>query len=276
MTGRPIHITHVMKFRPYFVAVLATCFWMGSASAGLFDDEEARRAILDLRQRVEAVRLESDKKLVEETRRATDDSAQFRRSLLDLQNQIEALRGDLARATGQNEQLVRDVADTRRQLAEVQRQQKDVSQGVDERLRKFEPVKVSVDGRDFTAEPLEKRDFEAALAIFRKGDFVASQTVFVDFLKRYPQSGYGPSALFWLGNAQYATRDYKEAVTNFRSLLSLSPDHVRAPEAVLSIANCQVELKDTKAARKTLEDLLKAYPQSEAAGAAKERLARLK
>ena len=28
----------------------------GSASAGLFDDEEARRAILDLRQRVEAVK----------------------------------------------------------------------------------------------------------------------------------------------------------------------------------------------------------------------------
>ncbi len=79
-----------------------------------------------------------------------------------------------------------------------------------------------------------------------------------------------------MGNAQYATRDYKEAVINFRSLLTLAPDHVRAPEAVLSIANCQVELKDTKSARKTLEDLIKAYPQSEAAIAAKERLSRLK
>ena len=51
---------------------------------------------------------------------------------------------------------------------------------------------------------------------------------------------------------------------------------MRAPEAVLSIANCQIELKDTRAARKTLEDLIKAYPQSEAAVAGKERLARLK
>ena len=41
-------------------------------------------------------------------------------------------------------------------------------------------------------------------------------------------------------------------------------------------ANCQVELKDTRAARKTLEDLIKAYPQSEAAVAAKDRLTRLK
>ena len=45
---------------------------------------------------------------------------------------------------------------------------------------------------------------------------------------------------------------------------------------MLSIANCQVELKDTKAARKTLEDLIKAYPQSEAAAAARQRLPRLK
>ena len=45
---------------------------------------------------------------------------------------------------------------------------------------------------------------------------------------------------------------------------------------MLSIANCQMELKETKGTRKTLEDLVSTYPQSEAALAAKERLARLK
>ncbi len=228
----------------------ATC----SAQAGLFEDEEARRAILDLRSSQEEARSSRE---------------EMRRSLLDLQNQIEVLRADLARMHGQNEQLARSVS-------ELQRQQKDVMQGVDDRLRKFEPSKVSVDGREFMAEPAEKRDFEAALGIFRKGDFAASQVAFLDFLKRNPQSGYVPSAYFWLGNARYATRDYKEAVQNFRSLLAQAPDHLRAPEAVLSIANCQVELKDLRGARKTLEELVKAYPQSEAAAAAKDRLARLK
>ena len=126
------------------------------------------------------------------------------------------------------------------------------------------------------AEPSEKKAFEAALALFRKADFAGAQTAFVDFLNRYSQSGYGPSALFWLGNAQYATRDYKEAIINFRALISKAPDHLRTPEAVLSVANCQVELKDVRGARKTLEDLIKAYPQSEAAVTAKDRLARLK
>ncbi len=244
----------------------------GPAHAGLFDDEEARKAILDLRQKVEANRIATESgnaRLGEELRRASDENVQMRRSLLDLQNQIEQLRSELAASRGQSEQLTR-------QLSETQQRQKDLAVAVEDRLRKFEPVKVTVDGQEFSVDPAEKRDFEAALATFRKGEFAPAQAAFADFVKRYPQSGYVPSALFWLGNAQYANRDYNGAIANFRALLTRSPDHVRAPEAVLSIANCQIELKDTRAARKTLDDLMKAYPQSEAAGAARERLARLR
>ncbi|SEA06301.1 tol-pal system protein YbgF [Variovorax sp. YR216] len=235
------------------LAAALLCASLG-AQAALFEDDEARRAILDLRQRVETIRTQG-----------ADENAQLRRSLLDLQNQIEQMRGDLARMTGQNEQLTKS-------LSEMQQRQTDL----DTQLKKNEPSKVAIDGREFNADPREKADFEAALGVFRAGQFAQAQTAFADFVKRYPQSGYNASALFWLGNAQYATRNYNEAIANFRSMLSLAPDHAKAPEAVLSIANCQIELKDTKAARRTLEDLTKAYPQSEAAQAGRERLSRLR
>lgn len=267
-----------------WLSVVALVLVCGSATAGLFDDEEARRAILDLRQKLEAQRLESDQKLSDQIRRSTErlsersaeENAQMRRSLLELQGQIDGLRTEMANLRGQNEQAIRDNQVLQKQLADVQRQQKDAAVALEDRVKKFEPMKVTVDGKEFMADPTEKRDFESALTTFRKGDFAQAQPAFVDFLKRYPQSGYAPSSLFWLGNAQYATKDYKEAVVNFRSLLAQAPDHVRAPEAVLSIANCQIELKDTRGARKTLEDLGKAYPQSEAAVAAKDRLTRLR
>ncbi len=137
-------------------------------------------------------------------------------------------------------------------------------------------VRVLFEGREFAAELLEKRDFELAMVLIRKSDFAAAQKAFFDFLTRYPKSGYAPSGLFWLANAQYQTRDYKEAILNFRQMISTAPDHLRAPEAALSVANCQAELKDTRGARKTLDDLIKAYPASEAAGAAKDRLKLLK
>ncbi|MDI9232668.1 tol-pal system protein YbgF [Limnohabitans lacus] len=247
-----------LKFLSRLAVMLA---WAGvacTAQAALFEDDEARRAILDLRQRLD----QSNKSLSEE-------NAQLRRSLLDLQSQIESLRSDVSQTRGAQETLVRDVS-------EVQQRQKDVAAGVDARLRKFEPIKVSVDGLEFLAEPAEKRDYESAMEIFRKGDFVAAQTALVQFLQRNGRSGYAPSALFWLGNAQYANKGYKDAMANFQQLLTVAPTHARAPEAMLAISNVQLELKDLKGARKSLEDLVKAFPASEAANTARDRLTRLR
>ena len=259
------------------LSCLAVCLLtLSPARAALFEDDEARRAILDLRQKVDIIQQRN----ADQLRKLTDDNAQsseqtssqltqLRKSMLELSNLIESLRSELAAVRGQGEQLARE-------LAEVQRRQKDIAQGTEDRLKKFEPAKVSVDGQDFMAEPAEMRDFEAALAIMRKGDFAKALPAFTEFVRRYPGSGYQPSALFWLGNVHYAQRSYKEAIAQYRALVTSTPAHLRAPEALLSIANCQIELKETKTARKTLDELVKAYPQSEAASVGKERLAKLK
>src|SRR5512133_2281858 len=78
-------------------ALVVLCLAASStASAALFEDDEARRAILDLRQRVEAQRLAGERQ-AEDLRRATEENSQLRRSLLELQSQIESLRGEIAR-----------------------------------------------------------------------------------------------------------------------------------------------------------------------------------
>ena len=233
----------------------------GAARAALLEDDEARRAILDLRQRLEATN--------NAFKAQADDSAQLRRVLMDLQGQIDNLQSELNKFRGAQEQLTRDVSD-------IQLRQRDAQTGLDERLRKFEPASITVDGREFQVEPAEKRDYDAAMEVFRKGDFAAAQGNLQRFVQHYPQTGYMPSALFWLGNASYAVKDYKASLAQFKQMLSLVPTHVRAPEAMLAISNVQLELKDTKAARKTLEDLIKAYPQSDAAQAAKDRLPKLR
>ena len=232
-----------------------------SAQAALFEDEEARRAILDLRQRLEATN--------NALKAQSEDNAQLRRVLVDLQGQIDLMRADLNKSRGAQEQLTRD-------LSEVQLRQRDAQTGLEERLRKFEPLTVKLDGEEFQVEQAEKRDFDAAMEVFRKGDFAAAQTSLQRFVQRYPQTGYLPSALFWLGNASYANKDYKTSLAQFRQMLTQAPAHARVPEAMLALSNVQIELKDTKAARKTLEDLIKAHPQSDAAQAAKERLPKLR
>lgn len=239
-----------MRHAARALSALGLCMAFMPSAHALFEDAEARRAILELRQRFDT---------------SAEESAQMRRSLLDLQAQIEALRADLAQLRGQNEQLAREAS-------EIQRAQS----GMDERLSRFEPGEVQVDGLRFVATPQERSDFEAALGMFRNGDFPAARKAFAAFVNAYPQSGYIPSARFWLGNTQYAGRDYEEAMANFRSVMRAGPAHERAPEAALSLANCQLEMKDSKAARQTLEALMRDYPDSDAAQTARERLKSIK
>ena len=246
------------------LVALAAALVLPLQAQAFLGDDEARRAIIELRQRFEASEARQAE-LIEQVK--TQSNAQ--RSLLELSNQIEQLRSEMATLRGQNEQLAREVA-------ELQRKQADAQAGIDQRLRQFEPTKISLDGRDFTATPAEQRDYEAAMALLRRSEFPAAANAYADFLQRYPESGYTPSVLYWLGNAQYANRAYKESIDSHRRLASQFPGHLRVPEAMLAMANSQVEMKDSRAARRTLEDLVKFHPNTEAASVARERLSRLR
>ncbi len=251
------------------IAIAALCLgaalFTPAARAGLFDDDEARRAILDIRAKIE----QNSERQRAGQQQLSDQIEQLKRSILDLNNQLEQVRGDNAKLRGQNEELTRVVS-------ELQRRQKDMQSGVDDRMRKFEPQKVSVDGKEFSVDPEEKRQYDEAMELLRKSDFAGTANALGNFRKRYPTSGYNESALFWLGNAQYGVRQYREAIASFRALVGAAPEHPKAPEAMLAIANCQAELKDSKGARKTIDELLKTYPKSEAAQAGRERLGSLK
>jgi tol-pal system protein YbgF len=231
-----------------------------AAHAGLFDDDEARKAILDIRTRIENVQRELGTRL--ETK--ADKS-----SLLDLANQNEQLRLDVAKLRGQIEVLTNE-------LANSQQRQKDFYVDLDTRVRKLEPQKVNVDGREASVEQGEQRTYDAALAMFKGSDYKNAALGFTDFLRRYPQSGYAASANYWLGTAYYAQRDYRNAIAAQQTVLKSFPDSTKAPDALLNIATCYIELKDKVQAKRALDQVIAQYPETPAARAAKERLATLR
>lgn len=251
------------------LALFVGALFVQPAQAGLFEDDEARKAIIELRAKVIANE-DVAKQRAEQLNALIQDQLQpLRRSMLDLNGQIDTLRAEIAKLRGANEQLARDLADTQRKLA-------DQSQSVEARFKPLEPQKVALDGREFQVGPDERNQYEAAIGLVRRGDFAEAVAALSGFLKRYPASGYTDSVRFWLGNAQYGKRDYKDAIATFKAFIAGNANHPRAPEALLALANCQIELKDNKGARRSLDDLVKAYPGTEAAQAAKERLAALR
>jgi tol-pal system protein YbgF len=225
------------------------------AGAGVFDDDEARKAILDLRTKVDTLAHDLNARI---------DTKSDKSSTLDLVSQNELTMQEIAKLRGQIEVLANE-------LANAQKRQKDFYVDLDTRLRKLEPHEVTIDGKASQVDPNEQKTYEAAMQLFKSGDYKTAGAALSEFVHRYPESGYAANAQYWLGNAYYAQRDCKNAIAAQQVVLKSYPDSPKAADAMLNIASCQTELKD-KAAKKTLQELIKQYPDSSAAATARERL----
>ena len=238
-------------------AILALALGSTPAHASMFPDNEARKAILELRTQVE----DMNKRLTALASDKTDKG-----TALNLANENDQLRQEIAKLRGQIEVLTND-------LATEQRRNKDFYTDLDNRLRKMEPQRMNVDGKEFEISSDEQKSYDAALALFKAADYKGAGSAFTQFLQRYPSSGYAASAHYWQGNAYYVLGDFRGALKSHETVIKNYPDNPKVPEAMLSIASSYTELKDNAAARKTLETLVARHPNTEAADTAKRRLA---
>jgi tol-pal system protein YbgF len=230
------------------------------ARAGILEDDEARKAILDLRAKVDAMARDLNTRL---------DAKTDKGATLDVANNIEQLRQDIARLRGEIEVL-------NNEMANAQKRQKDFYFDLDTRIRKLEPQKVTVDGVEATVDQSEQRSIDAATAAYKSGDYKTATAGLADFTRRYPASAYAANAQFMLGNAYYAQNDCKSAIAAYQALAKNYPDNAKVPDALLIVGSCHAALKDKPAARKVWDAVAKTYPGTEAARTAKERLAALK
>jgi tol-pal system protein YbgF len=249
------------------------------ARGALFDDDEARRRIEELKTRVD---------LIERSLAQRLDALEAKNAgLADLFRDVEQIKADIAKLRGQYEVLTYE-------LEQAQKRQRDLYLDLDSRVRRLEggpgapgapPVPGAPAAGDAPAPPAgpsapaaagdpaaEQKSYDAALDAFKSGNFGAAVAGFQSFIRAYPKSPLAPSAMYWAGNAQYAQREFRAAIATQRQLIATYPDSQKLPDALLNIASCQVELGDVPAARRTLEEVVSKYPTSEAATKARQRL----
>lgn len=216
---------------------------IATPSYALFADDDARKAILELREKITVAQ-----------------NAQ-----LQLAGQIDSLREQNAALTGRIEQLANN-------LSLQQRSARDLFNNLDKRVAAFESRIDTVDGRQFTVSAEEKRRYDLSLALFSAGNYAASMDLLGGLVSDFPKTGYMPSALYWLGNARFAQGDLKGAIEAQDRLIAEFDQDSRIPEAMLSKAAAQASDGDKAEAVETLKLLLSKYPDSESAGPAAERL----
>jgi len=220
---------------------------LSSNAWAIFSDDEARKAILEMRKSVQA----------------------SQGAILDLQNQIEKLRTENAQLRGQIESL-------QKQTDDLTKNQKTYYQDLDNRLTRFEPQTIEVEGVTGVAQPGERSAYEEALNAFQNNQIKKADSDLTAFIRKYPSSPYLPLALFWSGNTKYALKDYNGSINQLQTLITRFPGHQRVPAAMLTLGNANLESGKKAVAKKVLSDLISKYPDSEAAKEAKPIVANIK
>ena len=183
-------------------------------------------------------------------------------AMMDLQRQFEQVKAEKAQLRGELESL-------QKQSEDLVNTQKLYFKDVDTRLAKVEPQKVEIEGVSGELVPGEKLAYDTALKSFQEGQFDKADTQFAAFIQKFPTSPYLPIAMYWLGNAKYALKDYSGATVQFEKLIAQFPNHQRVPGAMLMMANCQFESGNKLVANLLLTNLVSKYPNSPAASEAK-------
>ena len=230
--------------RAFCLSVAVLCLGVSQSAWALFSDDEARKAILDLRKSL-----------------AT--------SQLELQGQIEKLKADNSELRGKIESL-------EKQGEDINSSQKNYYQDLDTRLGNFEPRTITIEGVSGIVQPDEKKAYDDALKAFQSGNLKKASEAFSAFGVKYPKIPYLPLALYWGGNSKYASKDYAGAINQLQSLIKKYPDHPRVPAAMVTLGNSQLESGNKAAAKKTFAEIVAKYPDTEAAKDAQQLLAATK
>lgn len=121
----------------------------------------------------------------------------------------------------------------------------------------------------------EQRAYQAAFDTLKEGRYKKAKSEFKSFLQNHSDSSFAGNAQYWLGEAHYVTREFKQGIKEFKKVLSSYPRSLKIPDAMLKLGYTYYELKQYDQAKLVLQDLRKRYPKSTAFRLAGKRLDRI-
>jgi tol-pal system protein YbgF len=255
-------------------------------------------------------------KRVEETGRALDNIQQEvtrlsnqmeNRAMLDLLQRMDELADEISQLRGELEVQGND-------LSGIKKRQRELYLDIDRRLRDLEnrstsqsstvePVQVPTPGTSTSqssssagtstsvVEPVidttqsaqpsttsseEKAAYQAAYDILKEGRYKNAKASFKRFLKKYPNSIYAGNAQYWLGETNFATRNFQQGIIDFNQVLTRYPTSNKVPDSMLKLGYTYYELKQYDQAKAILLKLRERFPKSATYRLAGKRLDRMR
>jgi tol-pal system protein YbgF len=114
--------------------------------------------------------------------------------------------------------------------------------------------------------------YNAALANFSAREHGQAVLDLLDFIAKYPTHALAPGAQYWIGEAYYVQRDYRQALVEFQRVVQMAPDSPRAADALLKLGLSHTNLRENSRAQQAWQRVVRDYPATDAAGRARDLL----
>jgi len=119
--------------------------------------------------------------------------------------------------------------------------------------------------------PSAQQMYDASLQQLRKGSASTARAGLQDMVRAHPESELVPDALYFIGQS-YAATTPDSASAYYRKVVDDYPKSARAAAALYNLGLLAERRKDTAAAKEAYTQLTKAYPKSDEAALARDRL----
>lgn len=204
-----------------------------------------------------------------------------REVLADLLQQLDTLQAEMRNLRGQVEVQANEIE-------RLKVRQRELLADIDRRVSELERRGTATSSPDANAAPVasgsatsagsaqEQQDYDAAFNLMKQGFYERAAKGFRDFLAKYPQSALRDNARYWLGEAYYVSRNYRQSLEEFGRLMSDHPKSPKLPDAMLKTGYSYYELGEWAKARANLNQVIARYPGTPAAKSAEQRLAKMK
>jgi tol-pal system protein YbgF len=116
--------------------------------------------------------------------------------------------------------------------------------------------------------------FQTALASFRAREHGQAVLELLDFLAKHPKHALAPSAQYWIGEAYYIQRDYRQALVEYQKVVEHPGADGKAADALLRMGLCYQSLREPVRAQQVWQRVVRDYPDSDAASRARAMLRR--
>jgi tol-pal system protein YbgF len=150
-----------------------------------------------------------------------------------------------------------------------------------EQIYQMETRKQAASGPTYATGPVSdvapgeyQQRYDQALDLFHSSQYKAAREMFQSLLASDASNSLSDNAQYWIGECNYAMRQYKKAIMDFEKVFTF-PQSNKNDAAQFKLGLCYEQLGDAAKAREEFQRLVDVYPKSEYVSRARQHLSSL-